>query len=96
MTTDFFLHNHAATGRLVGNGNNRGMTAFLVQFRYHCHFLVSIIQVGPFGMRQGFVLFDFIDGRLLVSIRNRGLAHHVIHGLAEVKLGFGGSIKAGF
>ena len=72
------------------------MAAFFVQFRHHCHF-VGLLEVGSFGMRQGFVLFDFIDGRLLViSVRNRGLAHHLIHGLAEVELGLGGSIEAAF
>lgn len=95
MTTDFLLHHHVAAGRFVGNGNDGGVTAFLVQFRHHGHF-VGHVQVGPFGMRQGFVLFDFIDGRLLVSIGNGGLAHHVVHGLAEIELGLGGSVEDGF
>lgn len=95
MTTDFLLHHHVAAGRLIRHGNDGGVTAFLVQFGHDGHF-VGLVQVGPFGMRQRFVLFDFIDGRLLVSVGNGGLAHHVVHRLAEVELGFGGSIEAGF
>lgn len=98
MTADFLgLYHHVAAVRLVGNGNNGGVTAFFVQFGHDGHFVGSIYLIGLFRMRQGFVLFDFIDGRLGISVDGLGgLAHHLVHCLAEVELGFGGPVKAAF
>lgn len=95
MTTDFLLDHHVTAGRFIRHGNDGSVTAFFVQFGHDGH-LVGLVLICPFGVRQRFVLLHFIDGRLVASVGDGGLAHHLVHGLAKVELRFGCSIEAAF